>query len=126
MVYSDEPFPEGVPVFTTRRVTVAAYSEEPDELRFISDAVVTSSAGNEIASIKYPNWVCTLSIWDAAHANLDQELDDTLYHLLRDAWAAAESIPYSTICISPEPASDEDVRRGLELAKERGWTTKGA
>lgn len=34
-----------------------------------------------------------------------------------------EEIPYSTILISPDPATDEDVRRGQELAKERGWVT---
>ncbi|MBI2761321.1 MAG: hypothetical protein HYX51_07855, partial [Chloroflexi bacterium] len=45
MVYRHEPVGELEPAFLTRRVTIAAYSNDPDHLRFIPDIVVNTPRG---------------------------------------------------------------------------------
>jgi hypothetical protein len=106
MVYRQESLGETDPGYLTRRVTIGAFSDDPDHLRFIPDIVVTRPNGRftleyDPHTDRYPGQVAAISVLQVRLAIdfertwielTDGNSPDSIVRALEEAWHAAKKL----------------------------------
>jgi hypothetical protein len=105
-IFRHEPVGEGEPAFLTRRVTIAAYSDDPDYLRFIPDIVVTRPEGRfmlqpngsrghmsmGLPPISVLQVRLALEFDRASKLQMPHQIRDSITRAISDAWSSAQSL----------------------------------
>jgi hypothetical protein len=106
MVYRQESLGETDPGYLTRRVTIGAFSDDPDHLRFIPDVVVTRPNGRYTLEYDphtdgYTGQVAAISVLQVRLAIdfertwielTDGNSPDSIVRALEEAWHAAKKL----------------------------------
>lgn len=105
LIFRHEPVGEGEPAFLTRRVTIAAYSDDPDNLRFIPDIVVTRPKGRFMLQPDGSQYTGSMKLLPIGTLHLrllepertpdypaERNVRGRIAQALRDAWSAANEL----------------------------------